>query len=182
MSSPGREATTIAMVTALERQNPGQPFWVYRSSARPSIEPFYEMLAAAGGDDVLFFEDDVVTARNFIAYAARWAAPHVTSFFHCGRLQLGRPVSPVGFSFAQAVKLPRQVVAKMLLAPRRVHGGGHDDEIGHALDALNEQVIYHPSLVQHVGADSLCWGPRRALRGRVAADFVGEAFDCSALP
>jgi len=188
ISAPGREAATVAMLQALERQNPGEPFWLYRDAERPSLNPFYRMLltAAAQSDDVLFLEDDIVTARNFIRYAARWASPHVTSFFHVNRPVLGSPVSPVGFSFAQAVKLPAAVVARMIdntagIAAGRIHAGGHDDEIGYALEALDERVIYHRSLVQHVGDVSLAWGPGRTLDHRVARDFPGEGFDCLSL-
>lgn len=184
ISAPGRAATTIEMVTALERQNPGEPFWIYRSPERPSIGPFYELLRAAAGDDVLLLEDDIVTARNFIRFAAAWPSPHVTSFFHVSRQRLGEPVSPVDFSFAQAVKLPCRVVSRMLGRagrPHRQHGGGHDDEIGYALEELGEQVIFHRSLVQHVGATSLAWGPDRTLEHRTARDFPGEAFDCLTL-
>jgi hypothetical protein len=177
-SFPGREADTLAMLQALERQNPGEAVWLYRSSVRPSIEPFYEVLRAAAGDDVLFLEDDIITARNFIRYAARWASPHVTSFFHVNRPRLGEPVPAAGFSFAQAVKLPAPVIAQMLAATRRLHGGGHDDEIGWSLAALGLEVVYHRSLVQHVGAASACWGPEVTLAHRAALDFPGEGFDC----
>jgi len=181
ISAPGRDSTTFDMVTALEAQNPGQSLWLYRSPIHPSIGPFYEMLRAAGRDDVLFLEDDIVTARNFILYAARWQSPHVTSFFHANRPTLGTPVSPVGFSFAQAVKLPAPVIAWMLEAPRHQHGGGHDDEIGFALEAIGEPVVFHRSLVQHVGAISLAWGPGRTLEHRAARDFPGLQFDCLTL-
>ncbi len=190
ISRPGRDDTTIAMIAALERQNPGEPFWVYRSDESPSIGPFYEMLKAAangigsgGYDDVLFLEDDIITARNFIRYARELTTRFVTSFFHVPHQKrvLDVPSPAYGFSFAQAVKLPARVVAMMLAAKLYKHGGGHDDEIGYALTGLGEPVVYHRSLVQHVGERSLAWGPDTTLVNRVAADFPGAEFDCLTL-
>jgi hypothetical protein len=183
ISAPGRDDTTNEMVRALERQNPGGPFWVYRSGESPSIGPFYEMLRASGGEDVLFLEDDIVTARNFIRYARELPTRFVTSFFHVPhqRRTLDVPSPAYGFSFAQAVKLPARVVAMMLVAKLYKHGGGHDDEIGYALTGLGEPVVYHRSLVQHIGARSLAWGPDVTLENRTANDFPGTEFDCLSL-
>lgn len=167
------------MVADLERQNPGEAFYVYRAPGT-AIAAFYDILDASGGHDVLFLEDDIITARNFIRYAAAWPQPHVTSFFHPRRAGMV-PVPPRDFLFAQAVKIPAVVGALMLTAPRFAHTGGHDDEIGHALTLLNEKVIYHPTLVQHVGEVSLAWGPNRTLADRVSDSFPGEAFDCLSL-
>jgi len=187
MSTPGREATTARMLTDLHRQNPSASrVWLYSSTVKPSVEPFYEMLAAHGGEDVLFLEDDIVTARNFVAYAMAWTSPYVTSFFNVARTTTRVAVPAIGFSFSQAVKLPAAVVRKILdwgwLTRRRIVAGvGHDDEIGRALSALGELVVYHRSLVQHVGERSMCWGPERTLMHRTANDFVGEEFDCLSL-
>jgi hypothetical protein len=179
MSKPGREPTTMQMLLDLDRQNPGVPVWLYRSTA-PGVPAFYEILAAAGHGDLLFLEDDIVTTRNFLRYAAAWQSPHLTSFFHVTRPLLGAPVPARGFSFSQAVKLPSRVIAMLRATPRIMHGGGQDDEIGHALGALGEPVIYHRSLVQHVGAISVTWGGM-TLAHRAALDFPGEDFDCLSL-
>lgn len=188
MSAPGRETTTMAMVAALERQNPGEAFWVYRTRNHP-VWSFYEILRAAavvdaggvGFDDVLFLEDDVVTALNFIRYARELPTRFVTSFFHVGRTDIDKPTSPRGFFFSQAMKFPARVVAQLVARAARVHGEGTDDEIGVALDALGEHVVYHRSVVQHVGTRSIAWGPEKTLEKRVADDFVGEDFDCLTL-
>src|SRR5262245_41016639 len=171
MSTPGRELVTARMLADWHRQNPtSPPVWVHSSTVKPGIVAFYEMLEASDGDDVLFLEDDIVTARNFVEYARQWDAGWVTSFFHVGRLVLNTPVSATGFSLSQAVKLPAGVIARMLSRRRRAHHythrGGQDDEIGAALSALGELVVYHRSLVQHVGAESVCWGPERTLEHR----------------
>ena len=192
ISAPGRETTTLRTIMQLEEQNPGEPFWVYRSAEKPSIGPFYEMLRAAcdghtccddDSEDVLFLEDDIVTARNFIRYVRELPTRFVTSFFHVAhqRRILDRPVEPYGFTFAQAVKFPARVVAKMVNVAIRPHGGGHDDEIGYALTSIGEHVVYHRSLVQHTGNISLAWGPQQTLEHRVAMDFPGEDFDCLTL-
>jgi hypothetical protein len=176
LSAPGREATTWGTIAALERQNPGVAFWIFRSPLRPSVGDFWSMLRAFGGDDVLFLEDDITSARNFFRYAEAWRAPHVTSFFHTRRPVLGVPVDGADFSFAQAVKVPGALLDRLSAAPRR--GQGHDDDLGCALHAIGEKVIYHRSLVQHTGTLSLAWGPDRTLDHRVASDFVGEDYDC----
>lgn len=180
-SCPGREEQSYETFTWLTRQNPGFPIWIYRCRIPDSVGEFWRMLEAFKDHDVLALEDDVITARNFFAYAAElWTSPHVTSFFHphAGSI-VGRPTSPQGFHFTQAIKFPRAILARLLATPQRKHEGmGQDDDIGFRLHDLREPVIYHPTLVQHTGRRSLFWGPERSLEYREAKDFPGLDFDC----
>lgn len=180
LSGAGREEQSFRAIEELGLQNPGFPFWVYRSDVRGPREEFWCMLRAAWtqGEDVLALEDDIVTARNFFRYAERWPSPHVTSFFHAGRPTLGEPVSAEGFSFCQAVKFPCSLLVRLFFAkPRQHEGAGQDDDLGFRLQDLGEPVVYHRSLVQHVGAESLSW-PGLTLAHRGAMDFPGLDFDC----
>src|SRR6185369_12269097 len=183
LSAPGRTATTHAMLHALERQNPGQPFEVFTATGRDPIKDFWSMLRveAFRGGDVLFLEDDIRTARNFLAYVARWRSPHLTSFFFAGggRLCTGRAFSAVDFGYAQALWFP-EALLKLLSLGGPPRGRLQDDALGGLLHRLGEQVFYHRSLVQHVGRTSLCT-PGATLERRTAADFPGEDFDCLSL-
>lgn len=183
LSAPGREHQSFRALTTLERQNPGWPIWLYRSPAHRPIAEFWAMLAAHRGNDVLALEDDITSVRGFFDYAANvWDSRHVTSFFHVNRPTLGEPVSPRSFSYCQAVKLPAAILGRLLDTVPRPHTGGQDDDLGFRLEALREPVIYHRSLVQHVGVVSFAWHGMK-LEGRQALDFPGEDFDlASAFP
>ena len=122
----------------------------------------------------------MVTARNFIRYAERWQSPHLTSFFTASpALPRHRPIGAESFGYNQALKIPAQLVHRLVaLEPLRHRGWLQDNALGAAL-VSGELVIYHrPSLVQHVGRVSLC---RPGGRFPVAADFPGEVFDCLSL-
>jgi hypothetical protein len=182
-SKPGREWISFETIASLTRQNPGWPFWVYRSTGE-CVSEFWKVLHAARGTSLLFLEDDILTSRSFFDYAAAWDSPHTTSFFHCGRPLLGEPVSPEAMSFTQAVKIPAPVLEGLcgLKRKRGKHpeNGGQDDDLGRALEQLGESIIYHRSLVQHTGIVSLGW-PGATLEKRVASDFPGQDFDCATL-
>ena len=181
LCAPGREAQSFAALTALERQNPGWPIWVYRSPLRRPITEFWRMLAPHRGSDVLALEDDITSVRGFFDYVADlWRSPHVTSFFHVNRPILGVPVSARIFSYCQAVKLPAAILGRLLDTSPPPHGGGQDDDLGMRLEILREPVVYHRSLVQHLGAVSLAWHGM-PLDGREARDFPGEDFDLAQL-
>lgn len=188
MSAPGRELVTLATIENIERQNPGEPFAVYRTRNHP-VWSFYEILRGAlvvdndgiRFDDVLFLEDDIVTARNFIRYARELPTRFATSFFNVKRLVIGEAVSATGFAFSQAIKFPGAVVAKLVTAAVSPRGQGTDDEVGTALAVVGEPVVYHRSLVQHVGDRSIAWGPEKTLDHRAAVDYVGDEFDCMTL-
>jgi hypothetical protein len=182
-SKPGREEISFRTFAGLSEQNPGWPFWIYRSTGE-CIEEFWKILRAARGTSLLFLEDDIVTTRNFFSYADAWSSPHVTSFFHCGRPSLGQPVSPEGMSYTQAVKIPQDVLERLCALKRRPgrhpKDGGQDDDLGRALKVLGESIVYHRSLVQHTGTVSLGW-PGTKLEHRVALDYPGDHFDCLTL-
>lgn len=182
LSAPGREEITWTTLEGLARQNPGQPFEVFRASGTDPIGDFWSMLRAqmAHGEDLLALEDDIVTARNFLAYAARWSSPHMTSFFflHGGGLEVGRPESPATFGGNQALWFPAALVGDLArYQPHRQPGWLQDNALGYELGLRGERVVYHRSLVQHVGNTSLC-RPGRPLGHIVAPDFPGEDFDC----
>lgn len=181
LSKPGREEISYRTFTGLTRQNPGVPFWIYRASSGPIVDFWDHLRAHRGCESLLALEDDIVTARNFFRYAEAWSSPHVTLFFHRNRTTLGRPVRAERLTFTQAVKIPGQVLERLCALERKIgrypEEGGQDDDLARALLALDEPVVYHPSLVQHVGDVSVGW-PGAKLDGRRALDFPGEDFDC----
>lgn len=182
LSAPGREAISWATIANLRRQNPGEPFSVFCAPGRGGIADFWSLLAAAAaaGDDALLLEDDVVTARNFIRFASRWQAPFMTSFFLFGGQQLMEPEDPRAFGGNQALWFPRGLLAQLAATDPPASGRLQDDALGAVLAERGESVLYHRSLVQHVGEASLC-RPGHKFMPR-APDFVGEDFDCLTLP
>lgn len=182
LSGPGREARTWATLEQLAKQNPGVPFNVFRSSGRDPIGDFWALLELGrlAGGDLLALEDDIVTARNFLRYAARWRSPFVTSFFHPRRgVELGQPARADGHAFNQAIKIPRAMLELLLQRPpARRPGSAQDDALGEALASRGLPIVYHRSLVQHLGAVSTIWGDKTTLEGRTAVDFPGLEFDC----
>jgi hypothetical protein len=186
LSAPGREDITRSTLIRLEGQNAGEPFELFRGTGRGGIADFWSMLryAAGAGEELLALEDDIVTARNFLRFAARWRAPYMTSFFFLagGGLRTGRPEDPCTFGGNQALWFPADLVGRVAAATPPAASRLQDDALGAVLSELGEKVIYHRSLVQHTGTVSLCQ-PGRTLNesGRLAADFVGEAFDCREL-
>lgn len=185
LTAPGRHEITRTMLAALERQNPGEPFEVFRAPGAGGKRDFWAMLdhaATIWPGDLLLLEDDIITARNFIAYARRWRCEHFTTFFNSkGYPPIDHPVGPATFfHFSQAIWIPERIVAKLTIngpTPPQL-GVNQDDALGWELARLELRVWYHPSLVQHVGDQSLAC-PGEKLDGyRVARDFVGEGFDC----
>lgn len=182
LSAPGREAISWATVANLRRQNPGEPFSVFCAPGRGGIADFWSLLAAAAaaGDDALLLEDDVVTARNFLRFAGGWQAPFMTSFFFVyGGQQLLEPEDPRTFGGNQALWFPRGLLTTLAAIQPPATARLQDDALAVILADLGESVLYHRSLVDHTGTLSLCrpgqWMPR-------ATDFIGEDFDCLALP
>ena len=186
LSAPGREPQSRAMLNNLRHQNPGEHYHVLRPPAGDPIGSFWWLLdcAAAAGGDLLALEDDISTARNFLAYAAGWRCPSMTSFCFMGAqgTEQGRPQSPETFGGNQALWFPAPLVAKLAARePLRLPGWLQDNALAHELQVLGECVYYHrPSLVQHLEGPSIAapgrrWHPH-------AIDFPGEAFDCLSLP
>lgn len=185
LSAPGRELASRAALNSLRLQNPGELYYVHRSTGADPIGDFWELFRqyAYVGEDLLALEDDVVTARNFLAYAARRRSPHLTSFCFMGGqgTEQGRPQSAATFGGNQALWFPARLVATLAARePLRPPGWLQDNALAHELQVLGECVYYHrPSLVQHLEGPSIAapgrrWHPR-------AVDFPGEAFDCLSL-
>ncbi len=184
LRAPGRDATSETMLDALFDQNPAEQVTVYAASGRTAIGDFWGMLHTARrgspGCDLLALEDDIVTARNFIAYARRWQADCLTSFFNGRGFPEGLRDAKL-FGFNQALKIPARLLEQLTQDVQRVPVGRfQDDALAWELQRLGEPVYYHRSLVQHVGAQSLV-KPGQTLEGRTASDFVGEDFDCLTL-
>lgn len=184
LSAPGREETTGAMLSSLAFQNPDAELRLYTASGRTAIGDFWGMLRQVHretpGCDLLALEDDIVTARNFIAYARRWEAPCLTSFFNGRGFPEGLRDAKL-FGFNQALKFPARLLERLAGGELRAPiGRFQDDALAWELQRLGEPVYYHRSLVQHVGAQSLAH-PGEGLEGRTASDFVGEDFDCLTL-
>lgn len=185
LTAPGREEITGATFARLERQNPGEKLFPYFAPGTGGKRDFWAMLhyeARVGpGDDLLILEDDIITARNFIAYARRWPSHLFTSFFNGRRRDTSRqPERAECFGFTQAIKVPARLVEQLVAggpeAPAR--GRHQDDALAIELQRLGERVWYHRSLVQHVGHQSIVMPGEKLEGNRVADDFVGEDFDC----
>jgi len=183
LSAPGREEISARCFVQLRDRNPGVPFWIYRAGGTDPIRDFFAMLDASRGSDLLALEDDVISCRNFFAYADCWYTPHLTSFFHGPRkVVLGVPQTARGFLFNQAIKIPARVLDGVCaVGPRVRPGAAQDDALAEALAILDEPVIYHRTLVQHIGATSMIWPASVTLDHRTALDFPGEDFDALTL-
>lgn len=85
----------------------------------------------------------------------------------------------LGFHGAQALRLPRWLLARMQSGQFDPPHSGQDVWVGRLLHRLGLQIaVTCPSLVQHVGDDSLC-SPGAKLTGAraPATNFPGEDFD-----
>jgi len=128
-------------------------------------------LAAAAGEDLLFFEDDVAGCPGAAAYAEEVRVPT-----DCALLMLYAPWGDGAFppriwryhasqfSFCQALKIPLPTCQKLAAARRemeRLEEGGSDEcirAIGGDLDWLVGMHV--PGLYQHVGMKSIVSGDR----------------------
>ena len=152
-------------------------------------------------DAYVMVQDDAVFCRSVRPYLERtlWPAERV------GLVSVYRPAlyaaekggfAPVELAHPLAAALThifppaaaRQAVASgaaMAQRWRAYHEGQRrlDWLVGRLLRCLGLAAYYHaPSLAQHIGETSTVW-PKAAVRGRRrASDFVGEAFDATALP
>lgn len=208
---PGREETSAATLAALDGQGGAAQldaekilFWTgpvppiavpagWRAEWRnhgergsvAALADFWAMLDVVGDRDLLFYEDDVIPCRNAVPYMAAWPSPHVTHFFNPMGKPIGaRPLPPLGFEFAQTLKIPGPLVAKLRAAPPRSLGpkDGWDLAIGRCLHKLGEPLYQHRSLVQHVGFTSM-WTPGNKLAKRLPGrDWPGADFDALTLP
>lgn len=146
--------------------------------------------------DLVIIEDDVSPAKNALPYVELFEARAMTTFFNTRGWATGlHPIDDSGYWGTQMVKIPARLVGRLAQEdpntpewlrnpsnPKLSHPGLHGGDIimGNMLRAWGEPVYQHRSIVQHVGAQSLC-EPRATLKGiRVARDFVGESFDCLA--
>jgi hypothetical protein len=171
---------TLAQLVA---QNPDQQLRIFSNPPGNAIADYWRLLrlAAAAGESALILEDDILSARRFIAYVRTWQSPHMTSFFVAGGVRrTGRPEHPRDFGFSQALWFPWLVLDQLTRTEPPQKAVGWDHALAIVLGQLGESVVYHRSLVQHVGDVSL-YRPGRTLEGLTAIDFVGEDFDCLSL-
>lgn len=131
-------------------------------------------LAAEAGEDLLFFEDDVLGSPNAVRYAELLKVPT-----DCAWVMLYAPWGdasfPYGigrfhadrFSFCQALKIPLQT-CRLLAAARgemEVSRSGGSDECMRQIGARRDWLfgVHWPGLFQHVGVESVV--SNQSLRG-----------------
>jgi len=146
---------------------------------------FWDVLEAAGRDDLVFFEDDVAPGKNAIAYMTAARCPPELAFVSYFEAAF-RADAPIGlytgpaeaFGLCQALYLPARTVAELVRA--RGRAGVWNPEVGS--DACMANVlagrrygIHVPALVQHLGFESLT-NPRRSDLPR-SHTFRGEDFN-----
>lgn len=146
--------------------------------------------------DALLFEDDVQPCVNAIEKMTQIEVPDrcgAVSFYDAGdtvgSLYAGMssgihevPASGpnnLGFHGAQAFRLPAWLIARMQDGEFDPPHSGQDVWVGRLLASIGKRIaVICPSLVQHVGDDSLC-SPGAKLSGAraPAANFPGEDFN-----
>jgi hypothetical protein len=149
-------------------------------------------LAAAAGEDLLFFQDDLALCRNAVRYVQRLAVPDdvaLVSLF----APFGDSTMPHGlwrskchvYMYCQAVKFPLRTVRELAAARQemadQLNRGGDDD----ALQVLGSArgwlyAVHYPSIVQHVGAKSSV-SDATLVGCRVSRAFPGVDFDAETL-
>lgn len=160
--------------------------------------------SAESGGDLLFFEDDLLLARNAVARMAAQSVPAdagIVTFFDMKEVPPGsvrglyrtradgRDGS--GFWGAQCLKFPEETVR--WLADQdwsRVATGNSrmasDISMGRLLATRGERdrlAVHIPCLVEHVGSTSACFpGLSLSPRWRRASNFPGARFDALSLP
>jgi hypothetical protein len=162
-------------------------------------------LSGFDGGPVTIVQDDVITCQRFTEYLARLSPyienqQQIVKWFHPGQDRwqpyAARPrlveVDPDTDSFVgtQAVTYSsywaRKILAFLKAVPfvRRV--GPHCDDawISEALKSYRKTFFIHrPSLVQHIGTDSLVSPGMKLIQyNRFAPDFVGIDFDVMTWP
>ncbi len=146
--------------------------------------------------DALLFEDDVQPCKNAIPAMIRHHVPEgcgAVSFYDAGDtighlyagMTTGLHLVPasgpgdLGFHGAQALRLPAWLIYRMQAGDFDPPHRGQDVWIGRLLQGLGLKIaVTCPSLVQHVGDDSIC-SPGASLAGAraPAVNFPGEDFD-----
>lgn len=163
-----------------------RPGWVVVGAPKPPGRPRTENrwstwaafeAAVAAGEDLLFFEDDVVGCPNAVRYAEELPVPR-----DCAWLSLYAPWGDISFPhgiwrrpaaqfvFCQALKVPLATCRELAgaRAEMEAHALGGSDECMAAVGGRRDWLVgYHyPGLFQHVGhaslvsADRTLMGPR----------------------
>lgn len=197
-SRPGREAMTSATLHALEDHGGGHLlpyeskalFWVgetpppaalpWRAICFPqapagNVADFWLLLRTFPDVDLVVLEDDVKPCRNALPCMARWSSPHLTTFYNPRDFRQGlRHLDASGFNYAQAMKLPRELAARLRSEdPTRIPDHRfYDNVIGAFLTEWSEPFVQHRSLVEHMGRVSIA--RPGAIRGHCAVDFDPE--------
>jgi hypothetical protein len=146
--------------------------------------------------DAILLEDDVQPCRNAVPAMVREIVPDdcgAISFYDAGdtigHLYAGHetgmhrvPASgpnDLGFHGAQALRLPAWLIARMQAGQFDPPHVGQDVWLGRVLKGLGMKIaVMCPSLVQHVGEDSLCTPGAKLTGARApATNFPGEDFD-----
>lgn len=147
--------------------------------------------------DLVTLEDDVSPALNALPYIERLDVNMFTTFFNTRGWEPGpHQLDNAGFWGTQCVRIPSRVIARLVAEnpnepgwlqnpsnPKVSLGGLHGADIvlGFMLRAWGEPVFQHRTIVQHVGAQSLCTPGSKLVGIRTARDYVGDDFDCMEL-
>lgn len=138
------------------------------------------------GEDLVFFEDDVVTTKNAALYIQRFKVPDDlawVSFY----APWGGPDVPWGtlrakaamFNFCQALKFPAKIVNALALRAGEAgssHFGGSDEVLNQIGRTEGWSYgVHFPGLVQHVGEISVVGNAPAP--GRTSKAFIGVYFD-----
>jgi hypothetical protein len=199
-SRPGRESLTAATLHDLEVHGGGHYipherkalFWTgetpppsglpWRAICFPqapagNVPDFWLLLRTFQDVDLCVFEDDVQPCANALPYIEHYPTEHLTTFYNPRQLRQGlQLVDGSGFNHAQAIKLPRELAARLRVEdPTTIPDHRfYDNVIGAFLTAWREPYRQHRSLVEHTGRVSIA--RPGALRAHAAPDF-DRAFD-----
>lgn len=145
--------------------------------------PFWACLeqAAAAGEDLLFFEDDVTFCVNAVRYAERFVVPDslamVSLYVPFGDVATPPQIAVSDihhFAFFQGAKIPLRTCRALVEAkPEMVQSrmGGSDTCVGIIGHARGWKVgTHYPSIVQHVGEHSV-------VSQRVIPERISRCFD-----
>ena len=147
--------------------------------------------------DAILFEDDVQPCRNAVPAMMKIEVPDdcgAVSFYdgghahelkpyagpHLGLTRVGpERLSRAGFAGAQALRIPAWLIARMQAGEFDPPAHGQDTWVGRVVADLGLGVaVLCPSLVQHVGEDSLCQPGANLKDWRTpTTTFPGEDFD-----
>lgn len=171
---------------------------------------FYNAIAAFRvgvnlGGPFTILQDDVQVCRNFVSYVSRMLSTIETEEWIVNWFDVTLPMQPrephmiwrdgKGFYYSQAVTYPSMMGARILdyleqvaipLSQKDDRGQTHGDDmwVRAALTEMRESFLVHlPSLVQHIGGDSLVApGMRLEQHQRVSRHFIGTDFDVMEWP